>query len=231
MKNTLEMFLSLQSMNTFFFSWWVDFKFRFSCSYIHQETIFWYFPKEKNMFCLFGWWVYLWCGGCWDNEDQDIWCSSSYFGWYDICPKMRRNLISLGWLDLKGYQYLVVDGAMKVISGCLVLMKEEKCDGLYRWWGIQWVMVFLWFQWITRNMVHKITRAYVWSLLKLRQKHMLRVFRWQKMVRQFIKLKRTDRGPSLKLIRQVNSGQLHICIGRIMIGSDSVNTKLIWWHL
>lgn len=51
-------------------------------------------------------------------------------------PKMRRNLISLGWLDSKGCSYSAAGGAMKITCGYLVLMKGEKCgDGLYRLMG------------------------------------------------------------------------------------------------
>lgn len=40
-------------------------------------------------------------------------------------PKMRTNLISLGWLDSKGCKYLAVGGGMKITCDCLVLMKEK----------------------------------------------------------------------------------------------------------
>ena len=47
-------------------------------------------------------------------------------------PKMRRNLISLSRMDSMGCKISVAGGAMKITRGCMVLMKGEKCGGLYR---------------------------------------------------------------------------------------------------
>ena len=47
-------------------------------------------------------------------------------------PKLRRNLISLSQLDSKGCRCFVAGGAMKITRGCMILMKGEKCGGLYR---------------------------------------------------------------------------------------------------
>ncbi|KAF7144281.1 hypothetical protein RHSIM_Rhsim05G0115400 [Rhododendron simsii] len=46
-------------------------------------------------------------------------------------PKMRRNLISLNWLDFLGCEVFTAGGAMIVIRGGLVLMNGKKCGGLY----------------------------------------------------------------------------------------------------
>lgn len=47
-------------------------------------------------------------------------------------PKMRRNLISLGVLDSKGYNYSARSGVIKVTHSIRVLMKEDKCENLYQ---------------------------------------------------------------------------------------------------
>ena len=47
-------------------------------------------------------------------------------------PKMRRNLISLSQIDSMGCRYSAAGGAMKITRGCMVLMRGEKCGGLYR---------------------------------------------------------------------------------------------------
>ena len=44
---------------------------------------------------------------------------------------MKRNLVSLGTLDVKGYSYKASDGVMKVTKGCLVVMKGVIENGLY----------------------------------------------------------------------------------------------------
>ncbi|XP_077230002.1 uncharacterized protein LOC143863221 [Tasmannia lanceolata] len=54
------------------------------------------------------------------------------FGGVVYVPKMRRNLVSLGQLDCRGYMFLATGRAMKITRGFMVLMKEEKCGGLYR---------------------------------------------------------------------------------------------------
>lgn len=80
-------------------------------------------------------------------------------------PKMRRNLISLGRLDSKGYRYLAVGGAKKITRGCLVLMKREKCgNGLYRLMR-NTVIMFIWHRWVIKNGVYIITCVSVKSLL------------------------------------------------------------------
>jgi len=47
-------------------------------------------------------------------------------------PKPRKNLISLSQLDSKGCKCFIAGGAMKITRGCMVVMKGEKCGGLYR---------------------------------------------------------------------------------------------------
>ncbi|GFY95706.1 filament-like protein [Actinidia rufa] len=47
-------------------------------------------------------------------------------------PKLRRNLISLSRMDSNGCKYFAGGGAMKITRGGKVLMKGEKCKGLYR---------------------------------------------------------------------------------------------------
>jgi len=46
-------------------------------------------------------------------------------------PKLRKNQISLSQLDSKGCKCPIEEGAMKITRGCMILMKEEKCGGLY----------------------------------------------------------------------------------------------------
>ncbi|GFZ01874.1 hypothetical protein Acr_15g0004830 [Actinidia rufa] len=45
---------------------------------------------------------------------------------------LRRNLISLSRMDSNGCKYFAGGGAMKITRGGKVLMKGEKCEGLYR---------------------------------------------------------------------------------------------------
>lgn len=47
-------------------------------------------------------------------------------------PKLRRNLISLSRMDSNGCKYFAGGGAMNITRGGKVLMKGEKCEGLYR---------------------------------------------------------------------------------------------------
>ncbi|GFZ04980.1 hypothetical protein Acr_17g0005520 [Actinidia rufa] len=47
-------------------------------------------------------------------------------------PKLRKNLISLSRMDSNGCKYFAGGGAMKITRGGKVLMKGEKCKGLYR---------------------------------------------------------------------------------------------------
>lgn len=46
--------------------------------------------------------------------------------------KMLRNLISLGPLDSMVCRYSATSGYRKIICDCLVLIKGEMYDGLYR---------------------------------------------------------------------------------------------------
>ena len=46
-------------------------------------------------------------------------------------PGLKRNLISLGTLDAKGYSYKAFGGVLKVTKGCLVVMKGNLENGLY----------------------------------------------------------------------------------------------------
>ncbi|KAF7150288.1 hypothetical protein RHSIM_Rhsim02G0024600 [Rhododendron simsii] len=47
-------------------------------------------------------------------------------------PKLRRNLISLSRMDSIGCKYFARGGTMKITRGGKVLMKGEKCKGLYQ---------------------------------------------------------------------------------------------------
>ena len=46
-------------------------------------------------------------------------------------PALKRNLISLGMLDSKGYSYKASKGILKVSKGCLPVMKGVIENGLY----------------------------------------------------------------------------------------------------
>lgn len=46
-------------------------------------------------------------------------------------PALKRNLILLGTLDSKGYEYKASGGVLKVTRGCLVVMKGLIENGLY----------------------------------------------------------------------------------------------------
>ncbi len=44
---------------------------------------------------------------------------------------MKRNLISLGMLDSKGYQWLVMNGVLQVMIGDKVILEGTKHWNLY----------------------------------------------------------------------------------------------------
>lgn len=44
---------------------------------------------------------------------------------------LKRNLISLGTFDIKGYSYKASGGVMRVTKGCLVIMKGVIDNGIY----------------------------------------------------------------------------------------------------
>ncbi|XP_071727384.1 uncharacterized mitochondrial protein AtMg00300-like [Rutidosis leptorrhynchoides] len=46
-------------------------------------------------------------------------------------PELKKNLISLGTLDSIGCEYRARGGVLKVSRGALVVMKGERCNGLY----------------------------------------------------------------------------------------------------
>jgi hypothetical protein len=50
-------------------------------------------------------------------------------------PDMKKNLISLGVLESKGYKITMENGIMKVISGALVVMKATRQNNLYHLQG------------------------------------------------------------------------------------------------
>jgi hypothetical protein len=50
-------------------------------------------------------------------------------------PDMKKNLISLGVLESKGYKITMENGIMKVISGALVMMKATRKNNLYHLQG------------------------------------------------------------------------------------------------
>jgi hypothetical protein len=45
--------------------------------------------------------------------------------------ELRKNLISLGVLDTRGYKSIVQGGVMKVYKGILVVMKEKKVGNMF----------------------------------------------------------------------------------------------------
>ena len=50
-------------------------------------------------------------------------------------PNLRRNLISLGQLDSKGYTYKTEGRNIKITKGALVVIKAVIKDGLYEMIG------------------------------------------------------------------------------------------------
>ena len=46
-------------------------------------------------------------------------------------PGLKRNLVSLGTLDARGYTYKASGGAIRVMKGFLVVMKGRLENGLY----------------------------------------------------------------------------------------------------
>lgn len=55
----------------------------------------------------------------------------STLGHVAYVPKIPKNLISLGQLGSTSGRYSAKGGALKITHGYLILMKVEKCDGLY----------------------------------------------------------------------------------------------------
>eukprot|EP00253_Pinus_taeda_P017110 PITA_17110 len=47
-------------------------------------------------------------------------------------PDLKKNLISLGVLDLDGYKFTGKNGVLKVFKGALIVMKAEKVGNIYR---------------------------------------------------------------------------------------------------
>jgi len=47
-------------------------------------------------------------------------------------PDLKRNLISLGTLDARGYQYTSQGEALMVSNGAMVVLRGEMSSGLYR---------------------------------------------------------------------------------------------------
>jgi len=45
-------------------------------------------------------------------------------------PDLKKNLISLGVLDVDGYKFIGQNGVRKVFKGALVVMKAEKVRNL-----------------------------------------------------------------------------------------------------
>ena len=50
-------------------------------------------------------------------------------------PELKKNLISLGVLESKGYGVIIRDGVLKVVSGALVTMKGTRKNNLYYYNG------------------------------------------------------------------------------------------------
>jgi hypothetical protein len=51
-------------------------------------------------------------------------------------PNLRKNLISLGVLDIGGYKSIAQGGVMKVYKGILLVMKAKKVGNLFLLEGI-----------------------------------------------------------------------------------------------
>jgi 5'-3' exoribonuclease 2 len=50
-------------------------------------------------------------------------------------PKIKKNIISLGFLDSRGYKFTSQGRALKVSKGILVVMKETNFGNLYKMEG------------------------------------------------------------------------------------------------
>lgn len=50
--------------------------------------------------------------------------------------KLRRNLISLGILDILGYSIKIDNGTMRIIKGSLIALKNVRINGHYLWHGL-----------------------------------------------------------------------------------------------
>ena len=46
--------------------------------------------------------------------------------------KLRKNLISMGIMDVDGCKFVIQSGVMKVSKGILVVMKEIRIENLYK---------------------------------------------------------------------------------------------------
>ena len=46
-------------------------------------------------------------------------------------PAMKKNLISLGTLEAKGYKIILEHGSLKVVKGALVILKGTRQSNLY----------------------------------------------------------------------------------------------------
>jgi hypothetical protein len=46
-------------------------------------------------------------------------------------PELRKNLISLGFLDTGGYKSIVQGGVMKVYKGILLVMRAKKVGNMF----------------------------------------------------------------------------------------------------
>ena len=53
--------------------------------------------------------------------------------WYVL--KLKKNLISLGALESKGFVWIIRDGVLDVISGALLVMKGTRKNNLYYYNG------------------------------------------------------------------------------------------------
>jgi hypothetical protein len=46
-------------------------------------------------------------------------------------PELRKNLISMGFLDIGGYNSIVQGGVMKFYKGIMLVMKEKKVGNMF----------------------------------------------------------------------------------------------------
>jgi len=47
-------------------------------------------------------------------------------------PNLKKNLLSLGSLEARGYKFSGADGAIKVTKGSMTILKGERTTNLYK---------------------------------------------------------------------------------------------------
>ena len=66
----------------------------------------------------------MWSFGDWYSEDQNTDGVEKVLQQVRYIPGLKRNLISLGTLDVKGYLYKAFGGMLKVSKGCSWWLKD-----------------------------------------------------------------------------------------------------------